>query len=64
MANITLNGVQFLDGTSPNFTLNGLDKYTMYFIRTDEDGEEGYIYFNGKKYGKIETVSGVDCGEY
>lgn len=59
-----LNGVQLLNGLDPNFSLVGLDKHTIYFIRTEEDGENGYIYFNGKKYGVGEKITGIDCGEY
>ena len=33
----------------------------IYFVRESEDKEQGYIYFNGKKYGNVKTIN---AGEY
>lgn len=40
-------------GQTPEFQ-NGF----LYVVRTDEEGKEGYVYFNGKKYG---TNAAVDA---
>ena len=38
--------------TEANFTtLSSPDKQKIYFVRTDANKEDGFIYFNGKKYG-------------
>lgn len=45
-------GFRVIDGTSASFHLSWLnDKTVIYFVRTDEGKEDGFIYFNGKKYG-------------
>lgn len=62
MSEMKLNGVEMVDGTSESFDLSKLNDITkMYFIRTDKDGKEGYIYFNGKKYGELKYLN---AGEY
>ena len=45
-------GFRVIDGSSESFQLTGLtDKTVIYFVRTDAAKEDGFIYFNGKKYG-------------
>lgn len=56
MANTDLTknfgGFKVINGTLSGFDLSGLtDKTVIYFVRTSADKEDGYIYFNGKKYG-------------
>ena len=54
----TINGFKFIDGSAEGFTFDSItyfDKRTLYFIRTDADGEKGFLYINGKKYGQTKT---------
>lgn len=45
-------GFKVINGSAAGFNLSGLtDKTVIYFVRTDADKEDGFIYFNGKKYG-------------
>ena len=47
-------GFRLINGSVANFQLTGLtDKTVIYFVRTstDETKDDGFIYFNGKKYG-------------
>ena len=45
-------GFRLINGSAANFQLTGLtDKTVIYFVRTDAGKEDGFIYFNGKKYG-------------
>lgn len=45
-------GFKVINGSAAGFNLSGLaDKTVIYFVRTDADREDGFIYFNGKKYG-------------
>lgn len=45
-------GFRVIDGSAAGFNLSGLtDKTVIYFVRTDAGKEDGFIYFNGKKYG-------------
>ena len=45
-------GFQVINGSADGFNLSGLtDKTVIYFVRTSANKEDGYIYFNGKKYG-------------
>lgn len=45
-------GFRVIDGSAADFNLSGLtDKTVIYFVRTDGGREDGFIYFNGKKYG-------------
>ena len=34
----------------------------IYFVRTNESNDQGYIWFNGRKYGVVNNT--IDCGEY
>ena len=44
-------GFQLVNGTADNFDIASLnDKLTLYFVRTNDDSNDGYLYFNGKKY--------------
>lgn len=60
MANTNTNliknfgGFRLINGSAANFQLTGLtDKTVIYFVRTstDDTKDDGFIYFNGKKYG-------------
>ena len=47
-------GFRLINGSAANFQLAGLtDKTVIYFVRTstDDTKDDGFIYFNGKKYG-------------
>lgn len=45
-------GFRVIDGSADGFNLSGLtDKTVIYFVRTDAGKHDGFIYFNGKKYG-------------
>lgn len=45
-------GFKVINGSADGFNLSGLtDKTVIYFVRTDAGKEDGFIYFNGKKYG-------------
>lgn len=47
-------GFRLINGSAAGFKLSGLtDKTVIYFVRTstDETKDDGFIYFNGKKYG-------------
>lgn len=45
-------GFKVINGSAAGFNLTGLtDKTVIYFVRTDAGKEDGFIYFNGKKYG-------------
>ena len=45
-------GFKVINGSADGFNLTGLtDKTVIYFVRTDAGKEDGFIYFNGKKYG-------------
>lgn len=45
-------GFKVINGSAAGFHLSGLtNKTVIYFVRTDADKEDGFIYFNGKKYG-------------
>lgn len=66
MSKIALKGFMQVDGTSASFDENIFENGYIYFVRTSENLDEGYIWFNGKKYGNIEGESStvIDCGEY
>lgn len=54
LTNLTKNfgGFKVINGSAADFNLSGLsDKTVIYFVRTDAGKEDGFIYFNGKKYG-------------
>ena len=58
MANI-FKGFQLVNGTADNFDIASLnDKLTLYFVRTNAESNDGYLYFNGKKY-----ATGADLSE-
>lgn len=45
-------GFKVINGSAAGFNLTGLtDKTVIYFVRTDAGKQDGFIYFNGKKYG-------------
>ena len=62
MAAKIFKGFRQVDGTDSNFSTNDFEYGYIYFVRTSEDGEDGYLWFNGKKYGEDETT--IDCGTY
>ena len=53
MADLNFKGFRLIDGTKDNFNPTTLENGYMHFIRTDSNGENGYIYFYGKKYGNV-----------
>lgn len=60
MSKSIFKGFKAHDGTKESDNLILEDGY-IHFIRTDSNKENGYIYFNGKKYG---NTSVIDAGEY
>lgn len=62
MAAKVFKGFRQVDGTVNNFSTDSFEDGYVYFVRTDSEGDEGYIWFNGKKYGEDNRV--IDCGEY
>lgn len=62
MANKVFKGFRQVDGTAQGFSTDGFENGYVYFVRTDANGDDGYIWFNGKKYGEDERY--IDCGEY
>ena len=61
MAEKIFKGFRQIDGTAQDFSTSGFENGYIYFVRTSADGEDGYIWFNGKRYGQDETY--IDCGE-
>lgn len=58
MANTNLiknfGGFRLINGSAADFNISGLtDKTVIYFVRTSTDNtkDDGFIYFNGEKYG-------------
>ena len=62
MAQKIFKGFRQVDGTLPEFTTDSFEDGYIYFVRTDANGDEGYMYFNGKKYGEDNKT--IDCGTY
>jgi len=62
MAEKIFKGFRQVNGTVPGFTTDDFEDGYIYFVRTDDEGEEGHLYFNGKKYGEVPDV--IDCGTY
>lgn len=62
MAETDFKGFKQIDGTAPDFDENDFELGYIYFVRTSDEAEEGYIWFNGKKYGRDEHI--IDCGSY
>lgn len=53
------NGFYLINGSGADFNVGSIQNYDMkslYFIRTNESSNDGYLYFNGKKYG-----TGIDA---
>ena len=50
MAEKIFKGFELIKEANFN-SLTSKDKQKIYFVRTDEGKEDGFIYFNGKKYG-------------
>lgn len=44
-------GYKQVKGYLSDFSLDSLENGYIYFVRTSEDNEDGFIYLNGKKYG-------------
>lgn len=58
-------GFRFIDGTKEGFNDEQLEPDTINFVRTDNEGKEGYIKALGKTYGKTYVdVGTINCGEY
>ena len=51
MATDIIKSFVFKNGLAEGFDLSALEKGVVYFIRTSATKADGYIYFNGKKYG-------------
>lgn len=51
MATDIIKSFVFKNGLAADFNIDALDRGVVYFIRTSADKADGYIYFNGKKYG-------------
>lgn len=67
MNELNFKGFGVYDGTKEGFDPTTLVNGYVYFIRTDTNGESGYIYFNGKKYGNgggSGSITTIDAGEY
>lgn len=66
MTNLSFKGFGVIDGTKEGFDETTLENGYVYFIRTDQEGESGYIYFNKKKYGNGSggSITVIDAGEY
>ena len=70
MTNLSFKGFGVIDGTKEGFDETTLENGYVYFIRTDSNGESGYIYFNKKKYGNGGgnggggTITEINAGEY
>lgn len=62
MAAQIFKGFRQVDGTSQNFSTDNFQNGYIYFVRTDSTGENGYLWFNGKKYGEDDTI--INCGDY
>ena len=63
MAQKVFKGFLQVDGTKAGFSTASLENGYIYFVRTSSaDTEDGYLFFNGKKYGRDETT--IDCGTY
>lgn len=59
---VVFKGFKTIDGTVENFSTNSFENGYVYFVRTNKDKENGYIWFNGKKYGVMPTV--ISGGTY
>jgi hypothetical protein len=67
MDELQFKGFGAYDGTKKDFDITKLEDGYVHFIRTDANGENGYIYFNGRKYGVGgggSVITGIDAGEY
>ena len=53
---IAFKGFKQVNGLASGFTESSLEQGYVYFVRTSTDKTEGYIYFNGKKYGNIDSL--------
>lgn len=62
MAQKVFKGFLQVDGTAQGFSTDNFQTGYIYFVRTSADGEDGYLWFNGKKYG--EDTTRIDCGTY
>lgn len=55
-----LKGIRFLDGTKEDFDTSSIENGFLCFIRDTEDKEDGYLFFNGKKYANGYTKKQID----
>ena len=53
---IIFKGFKQINGLAEGFSESSLESGFVYLVRTNADKTEGYIYFNGKKYGNIGTL--------
>lgn len=56
MATDIIKSFVFKNGLAEGFQEKDLERGIVYFIRTSEDKAEGYVYFNGKRYGSVAEV--------
>ena len=47
-------GFRKVNGLAEGFNVESLEEGYIYLVRTDELGENGYVYFNGRKYGSAD----------
>jgi surface protein len=53
---IVFRGFKQVNGLAEGFSESSLEQGYVYLVRTNADKTEGYIYFNGKKYGNIDSL--------
>lgn len=57
--NNIFSGVSMINGTVDGFNPENIMEYNprkIYFVRTNADGTDGYLYFNGKRYGTGKSI--------
>ena len=57
-----LIGFKQIDGTASGFTESEFENGYLYFVRTNAEKTEGYLWLNGKRYGEMKKV--IDCGTF
>lgn len=55
-------GFKQVNGLAEDFDENTLENGYVYFVRTSDNKDSGYIWLNGKKYGTLNKV--IDCGDF
>ena len=57
-----LIGFKQVDGTASGFTESDFENNYLYFVRTNAEKTEGYLWLNGKRYGEMPKE--IDCGTF